>query len=858
MKQVFLALVILLAIEAFAQGPVLNTVATPRAVSGQQYSFQLNATCYNPPCNWVATGSLPGGFSMSTSGLITGLNGSAFLPTPFSVLSVDKTGQWVKGSFSLGNSPNRSNQWPHTVKTVGIPYIWYLSTPEWLRQNFDVLMNGNPDLSAMTDSYPADLTYVDGQGWYAGGDPLTFLIDTGKARGWANYEDAFLHATTDYTTPSGPTWSGMDQFDVWDEATDYVDGGIVNPARVRNGILLYHNGAYTDISVGVYQQKGPYTVGNGDALFIGSTEPFDLININLAVTLSGGTASWSYWNGSAWTTLNLDQGDSTQGLTASGTLKFTPPATWQQTSVNSSHNKWWVRLDISGVNTAPQIAQITGDTLISSSASCQPNPCNARGWNATDPHRVNIGLGNLEYNPTPPANATARFRYQARATGYWVTNYLFGNPNAVDPNTGDVMMAQAKGAYGPALVNYMGAMGQYSNGIFFDNIGGNIYWTSNNSDLPAGKLIEDGYPQMFQQMTPIVQAALGNNFVVAANLVCNTACMNGVEAQTAMSLNENVGRSTMFGHYYYATLYMDPFEQGTHKRMLSFWDTYHFQAIYDPCAYQNHGSCPTYHYFDQGDQSPMHTLAAYLLGMNSNTLFMYNTQGYYYGFVDEVFVLNPVSTTLAEAVVADTNNTQQVIHVADGSSFQNTTGYSYVLKIGNDWISALPGTDANHYNFNTGYGNVFLTQNYPPGTQVHSAMIKHLAKDHAPDYKNTVMWTTLFPAMKTDFGQPDPNGFNGGVRGVWYTGAQIGGSPDCGNGNCPDLMRRDFTKALVLQRAMADYEANEWETPSKLITLPSCSACQWRRLHADGSLDTATTTVTLTGQESAIYLKVSN
>lgn len=795
---------------------------------------------------------------MSPSGLITGLNGSAFLPSPFSVLTVDKTGQWAKSPLSLGNAPNRTNQWPHTVKTVGIPYIWLNNTSEWLRQNFDALLNGNPDLSSMADAYPANLIYIDGAGWYPGGDPLKFVIDVSNARGWANYEDSFLHATNDYTTPAGPAWSGMDQFDVWDETLDYKNQGIVNPARAQNGVLLYHNGTYTDITVGVYKQTGPYAIRNGDSLYIGYTEPFDVINIKLAVTLSGGSASWSYWNGSGWTALNIDQGDSTQGLTASGSLKFTPPATWQQTSVNNSHNKWWVRLDVTGADTAPQIAQITGDDWLSSSASCQPNPCNVRGWNATDPHRVNIGLGNLEYNPNPPENATARFRYQARATGYWVTNYLFGNPNAVDPNTGDVMMAQAKGAQTPAVVNYMGAMGQYSNGVFFDNIGGNGYWTSANSDLPAGKMIEDGYAQMFQQLTPILQQRIGNNFHITANLSCNTACMTGVEAQTDMSLNEYVIRSTMFGHYYYAALYMDPFAAGTHKRMLGFFDTYHFQAPYDPCAYQNQGHCITYHYFDQADQSPMHTLAGYLLGMNANTLFVYNTQGYYYGFVDEVFVLNPIRTTLAEPVIADTNNTPQVIHVVDGSSFQNTTGYSYVLKIGNDWISAMPGSDANHYNFNTGYGNVFLTRDYPTGTTVQSAMIRHLAKDRTPDYKSTVMWTTLFPAMKTDFGQPDPNGFNGGARGVWYTGAEIGGSSDCGNGNCPPVMRRDFTKALVLQRAMADYEANEWEIPSKLITLPACAGCKWQRLHADGSLDPATTTVTLTGQESAIYLKVSN
>ena len=42
--------------------------------------------------------------------------------------------------------------------------------------------------------------------------------------------------------------------------------------------------------------------------------------------------------------------------------------------------------------------------------------------------RVNVGLGPLEYNPNPPAGATARFRYQARFGGAWAMNLQFGNP----------------------------------------------------------------------------------------------------------------------------------------------------------------------------------------------------------------------------------------------------------------------------------------------------------------------------------------------------------------------------------------------------------------------------------------------
>lgn len=858
MKEKLAFILLLVGIQALAQGPYINTVAVPRAISGQAYSYQLQGTCSNPPCVWISAGSLPKGFSISSSGLITGQYGGAFLPNLFTVTYVDHGGLYAKATFSLGNAPNRSTQWPHTVKSVALPYIWYPNLTEWLRQTFDVLINGNPDLSSTTDTFPTNVFYTDGAGWYPAGTPLKFLIDVAASRGWVNYEDAFVHSNNDYTTPAGPSWKGMDQFDVWDEDVDYLNLGIINPKKVHNGVLLYHDGKFNDISAGAYLQNGPYTVASGDQLFLGNTEPFELINFKLAAGRGDGTVSWSYWNGSTWADLAMDQQDTTQGLATSGTVQFTPPGTWQQTSVNGSHKKWWVRLTISGATVPPQIAQITGDDWLSKSSACQPNPCNARGWDANDPHRVNIGLGSLEYNPTPPPNATARFRHQARATGYWSNNYLFGNPNAVDPNTGDVLMAQAKAAESQAIVNYLAVMGQYGNGSHFDNIGGNDYWTGQNSDLPSGKKIEDGYAQMFQQMAGLLHAAFGNSFQITANLDCNQACMQGVQAQTSMSMAEYGALSTIFGRYYYATYGMDPYADGTHKRMLGFFDNFHFQALYDPCGFNGDGHCYSYHYWPGNDQSPMHTLAGYLMGMNSNTLFEYNTQGYYYQYTDEVFVLNPVSTTLAEPVVADTDNTPQVIHVDDGSSFQNTGGMGYLLKIGDDWISAYQASDPNHYNLNTAYGKVYLTRDYPIGTRVQSAVLKHLTKDGTPKYKDVFFWGTWFPAMRADFGQPDANGFNGGVRGVWYTGAQIGGSSDCANGNCPPVMRRDFTKALVLQRAMANYEPNEWETPSNTITLPACPGCQWQRLHADGSLDAPSTTVTLAGQESAIYMKVPN
>ena len=109
-----------------------------------------------------------------------------------------------------------------------------------------------------------------------------------------------------------------------------------------------------------------------------------------------------------------------------GAVKFNPPSNWKPTVVNGSRSKYWVRMSVTGATTSPVLSKVFGDDWFSHYGT---NNC--RGWNKTDSHRINVGLGNLEYNPTPPATATARFRYQARATGSWAHNYTFMNPTNI-------------------------------------------------------------------------------------------------------------------------------------------------------------------------------------------------------------------------------------------------------------------------------------------------------------------------------------------------------------------------------------------------------------------------------------------
>jgi hypothetical protein len=71
-----------------------------------------------------------------------------------------------------------------------------------------------------------------------------------------------------------------------------------------------------------------------DYCAIGFATTFAAIGITLTTLGVGGTLAWEYWNGSAWTALTTT--DSTSGLTATGTVTFTPPGSWASTTLNGT------------------------------------------------------------------------------------------------------------------------------------------------------------------------------------------------------------------------------------------------------------------------------------------------------------------------------------------------------------------------------------------------------------------------------------------------------------------------------------------------------------------------------------------
>ena len=229
-------------------------------------------------------------------------------------------------------------------------------------------------------------------------------------------------------------------------------------------------------------------IPNGNTLYIGYMEPFDLMKVRVARSRSGGSVTYQYSQGNGmWGDLTsaTNWTDGTSGL-ASGIsaaqIGFYPPNDWAPDVVQNSRSKYWVRISVSGAGTAPVLYDVRGDNLLSTysnTAQCGTiTNCFARGWSepAYEASTACGGspclvAGGYEYNPNPPVNASARFRYQARATGYGgEANAIWLNPSSVD-NTGKTLVG--------TLLPYMWtvtqtAAGIAANGTMYDNGSANI------------------------------------------------------------------------------------------------------------------------------------------------------------------------------------------------------------------------------------------------------------------------------------------------------------------------------------------------------------------------------------------------
>lgn len=151
------------------------------------------------------------------------------------------------------------------------------------------------------------------------------------------------------------------------------DSHVRNMAVFRNTNLEV--GAWSDITAQMASRSGSTAdafagVAAGNTLYIGGDLPFpnNKITATAAIVLGAGSLVWEYWNGVAWTALNLvacdgslpysQHGSDAFGRIASEQIRYQPTVGWATKLLNGA-TKYWLRCRIvGGITTSPTLEQI--------------------------------------------------------------------------------------------------------------------------------------------------------------------------------------------------------------------------------------------------------------------------------------------------------------------------------------------------------------------------------------------------------------------------------------------------------------------------------------------------------------------
>lgn len=105
----------------------------------------------------------------------------------------------------------------------------------------------------------------------------------------------------------------------------------------------------------------PATPAVNDAIYIGSSEKFNFVQVIISTTGSTVmTVTWEYWDSGEWTTLTFNRQEAVDFDEANGTYynDFNPPAAWDTTTVNSVSG-YWVRARVSAFTSHTTDALLT-------------------------------------------------------------------------------------------------------------------------------------------------------------------------------------------------------------------------------------------------------------------------------------------------------------------------------------------------------------------------------------------------------------------------------------------------------------------------------------------------------------------
>ncbi|MDQ7837675.1 MAG: hypothetical protein RDU59_04180 [Thermodesulfobacteriota bacterium] len=704
--------------------------------------------------------------------------------------------------FKKGIVPYGANYLPEPLKSRVV---------RWIAEHFDWSVGG-PDVTGY-NSNVVWTTYQTIIGTYSNEIPR--IKDYAEAHGWS-FEDMLLHMKINFQAKK--PWNMMDKFGC-------LEG--------KNGVLVKYRGLLGDRIVDRTKEAYDINLGNvefGNELYIGYEEPFDEINFLLSTEGKDVEARWEYWNGTSWS--NLDVDDGTKVFKKNGTVRFIPPADWERTVINNSRNKWWVRLCIQGAGTYPVASRIFGDDWHASST----NNLLCKGWDPNSPNIINRGTP-VEYNPNPPENAGARFRYQSRATGYWGPNYIFYNPANIQGGIRTVAKYVADKAI-PAIKK------SNAKALMFDTADGTLSVGITTPSQAAKN--SDFVDQTSDTWKSVSKARYSDVHKFIKEALPNT--LIGANASPYLKDFVSLGDWVLYEYHTFVRQSSSPrrilLEDGA-KESFASYD--HFLKENNPRGIKgffiyndtvDYDTKRNFHW-DRSNRGPMVALTKHYIGMNENTYFVYYTQGgYIYAFSDEVFYYK-AEAVLQRPLKIYLPNNLKYIYGDDFSQLVSIPYFGMRVKIGDD-ILYVKKVDNKTLTTESP-----IRKDYGIGEKIKVIGMIHQSVDPLPPLSDIYKWSYYFPAMDVDIGMPDVSGHNKGKYDLmWVKGKDIGGGPD--------VWKRDFINAIVLHRtAFHGTPAIYYETYSTPIKLNKV----YFPLMADGTTAPGIEEVCLRAGEGVILMK---
>jgi hypothetical protein len=466
-----------------------------------------------------------------------------------------------------------------------------------------------------------------------------------------------------------------------------------------------------------------------------------------------------------------------------------------------------------------------------------------RGWCESSPTRMNIGLGPLEFDPTPPPECEAKFRYQARILFGWSANNSSGNFTNIQGG----QYTYARHIVDTSLPHLTREGKIIYNGIFLDDM--SLDQPSDNSCVSP-----NGRPLLFTEMGPHTRRDEIEKLAVHIRKVREYLRESHPDFYVGVNTS---GSWIQPSEADWALAEIANYGTGARPATEFNADPYDFQQAADRYKPENNpkgvktllttvdSSSDTFPNgqwvaWDRGNRGPISNWAGYLIVANENTAWFYCPNGgaFYTSSDEYLYWDEEPDAVLSEPVWADPQARTRTLL----ANFAGWPEGAYRVKIGEagEFRNIIKPAGNN--------SEVTLTEplynSYPAGTPLWRVKQGRLGMSTPPPAERIFRWGYYFPAMDIDVGVPDKSGHKGGERDVNWIPAREAGT-------CCAVARRDFTRAIVLHVEPRNASARDYTTYSNPIQLGGT----YYPLRADGTTGPGVTSIQLRSGEGAILLK---